>query len=241
MHHGSAQSIPGPGAAIGPYLVVGELGRGGMATVLEVVHRDGGEHRALKLLLPTSRSREAARRMEREFVTLSRLDHPAVLRVFDAGLYQGRPWFVTEKLVGQDLRDAVESWRDIPPAERYRRAEHVLAQVAGALAYIHDQGLVHRDVTPGNIMLLADGSVRLMDFGVVKEPGAELTRAGEVVGTVAYIAPEQITGGVVDARTDLYALGAVLYLMLTGRRPFNARNLAGYLDKHLNRRPRPPR
>ncbi len=240
MHDTAAHTIPGPGADIGPYLVVGELGRGGMASVLEVVHRDGGEHRALKLMLPTSRSGEAARRMEREFVTLSRLDHPAVLRVFDAGLYQGRPWFVTEKLVGQDLRDAVEGWRSVPPAERYRRAQHVLVEVAGALAYIHDQGLVHRDVTPGNIMLLRDGSVRLMDFGVVKEPGAELTQAGEVVGTVAYIAPEQITGGVIDARTDLYALGAVLYKMLTGRRPFNARNLAGYLDKHLNRPPRPP-
>ena len=80
-----------------------------------------------------------------------------------------------------------------------------------------------------------------MDFGVVKEPGADLTTVGEVVGTAAYIAPEQITGARVDARTDLYALGAVLYLMLTGKRPFSARTLAGYLDKHLHRPVRPPR
>ncbi|MCB9779660.1 MAG: protein kinase [Alphaproteobacteria bacterium] len=212
-----------------------------MAAVLEVEHVDTGDVRALKLMLPVARSGEVARRMEREFLALSRLDHDSVLKVYEAGLFDGRPWFVTEKLVGQELKVAVEAWRALAPAERFRRAEAVLTQVAQALAYIHDQGLVHRDVTPSNIMLLDDGSLRLMDFGVIKEPGADLTHVGEVVGTVAYIAPEQITGGAVDARADLYALGAVLYLMLTGRRPFNARNLAGYLDKHLNRDPRPPR
>ena len=236
-----SHTIPRPGEQIGPYRVLGELGRGGMATVVEVEHVDTGAHRALKLMLPGSRSEEVARRMEREFLALSRLDHPGVLKVYEAGLYQGRPWFSTEMLQGEDLRTAVESWRAMAPADRFREAERVLIGVAEALACIHDQGLVHRDVTPSNIMLLDDGSLRLMDFGVVKEPGTEMTQAGEVVGTVAYIAPEQITGGPVDARADLYSLGAVLYLMLTGRRPFNARNLAGYLDKHLNRPPRPPR
>jgi len=236
-----SHTIPRPGERIGPYRVLGELGRGGMAIVVEVEHVDTGARRALKLMLPGDRSEEVARRMEREFLALSRLNHPSVLKVYEAGRYQGRPWFSTEVLDGEELRTAVEGWRTLAPADRFRKAEHVLARVAEALVIIHDQGLVHRDVTPSNIMLLRDGSLRLMDFGVVKEAGAEMTQAGEVVGTVAYIAPEQIIGGPVDARADLYALGAVLYLMLTGRRPFNARNLAGYLDKHLNRPPRPPR
>ncbi|MCK6505595.1 tetratricopeptide repeat protein [Myxococcota bacterium] len=239
-------SIPQPGEHVGPYRVLGELGRGGMATVLEVEHQATGARRAIKLMLPVARADEVARRMEREFLALSRLHHPAVLQVYEAGVYQRRPWFAMEALRGEELGVAVERWRSLAPAERFARARQVLTLLAEALAYIHDQGLVHRDVTPSNIMLLhgpdpAGAGLRLMDFGVVKEPGAELTVVGEVVGTVAYIAPEQITGGPVDARADLYALGAVLYLMLTGRRPFNARNLAGYLDKHLNRAARPPR
>ncbi len=167
----------------------------------------------------------------------------------EGGKSRGRPYFVMELVDGEDLRAAVESWQDLPAPERFDRARHVLVQVARALEYVHLRGLVHRDVTPANIMLIpaapgaAPGTVavKLMDFGVVKESGVtEFTAHGEVLGTVAYIAPEQINGERIDARTDLYSLGAVLYLMLTGRRPFNARTLAGYLDKHLHRPPRPP-
>ena len=233
--------IPDLGARIGPWRVVGTLGRGGMAIVLEVEHETTGDRRALKLMLPAGRSEEVARRFRREFRALSRLDHPNVLKVFEGGIFEGRPYFVMELLRGRDLREELEVWRALPPAERCRRARQMLIQLARALEYIHARGLVHRDVTPTNIMVLPDGTARLMDFGVVKEPGAELTRLGEVVGTVAYIAPEQIQGGEIDARADLYSLGAVLYLMLTGRRPFNARTLAGYLDKHLHREVRPPR
>lgn len=208
--------------------------------MLEAVReRDKARH-AIKLMLPLSRNTDVAARFHREFRALSRLDHPNVLKVHGAGLYEGRPYFSMELLEGRDLRDQVEEWRAMPPARRFALARDVLLQLARALEYIHDRGWVHRDITPSNIMLLPDGQVKLMDFGVVKEPGAELTVVGEVVGTVAYIAPEQIRGGQVDARADLYSLGAVLYFMLTGRRPFNARTLAGYLDKHLNRAPRPP-
>ena len=175
---------------------------------------------------------EVVQRFHLEFDILARLDHPGVLRVFEAGDIDGRPYIVMEFLDGVELGRAVETWKDIQPAERFQKARDALVSVATALEYVHGQGLVHRDVTPSNVMLLRDGSVRLMDFGVVKEPGADLTSVGEVVGTAAYIAPEQITGARVDARTDLYGLGAVLYLMLTGRRPFSARTLAGYLDKH---------
>lgn len=233
--------IPKAGDRIGPWVIEGELGRGGMAIVLRVRHAETGSERAMKLMLPAGRSEEVARRFRREFRALSRLDHPGVLKVHGGGILDGRPWFVMELLEGQELGVAVEEWRGLPPAERVRRANDALIQLARALEYIHQRGLVHRDVTPSNIMMLPDGSTKLMDFGVVKEPGGELTHAGEVVGTVAYIAPEQIRGEHVDARADLYSLGAVFYLMLTGRRPFNARTLAGYMDKHLNRPVRPPR
>jgi tetratricopeptide (TPR) repeat protein len=232
---------PEVGDHIAGYEVLGELGRGGMATILHVRHAERGEDRAIKLILPSVRSEEALQRFRLEYETLARLDHPGVLRVFESGMHAGQPYIVMERIDGQELSAAIEAWKELPPTERFVRAEDLLTRVARTLEYIHDQGLVHRDVTPSNIMLLPDGTVRLMDFGVVKEPGADLTMVGEVVGTVAYIAPEQITGDRVDARTDLYALGAVLYLMLTGRRPFTARTLAGYLDKHLNRPARAPR
>lgn len=233
-------AIPASGEILGSYRIVREIGRGGMAAVLEVEDTRSGERRALKLMLPSAKSDELARRFRGEFRALARLSHPNVLKVHDGGVLQDRPWFAMELLEGLELREAVNTWRELPPGERFRRAESVLVQIARALEYIHSRGLVHRDVTPTNIFLCSDGTAKLMDFGVVKEPGGETTIAGEVVGTVAYMAPEQIGGGRVDARTDLYSLGACLYLMLTGRRPFNARTMAGYLEKHLNRPVRPP-
>ena len=240
MSTSPVSQIPAPGELIGAFRVVREIGRGGRAAVLEVVDARSGERRAIKLLLPTGKVDEAITRFRQEHRALSRLQHPGVLRVYEGGTWQEQPYFVMDLLEGRELREEVELWRELPPADRIRRAEEVLVQVARALEYIHVRGLVHRDVTPANIWILPDGAARLMDFGVVKEPGGEVTNVGEVVGTVAYMSPEQIAGGRVDARADLYSLGAVLYLMLTGRRPFNARTVAGYLEKHLNRPARPP-
>lgn len=211
-----------------------------MAVVLEAVDARTDERRAIKLMLPSARGEEPTRRFRGEFRALARLSHPNVLKVYEGGIHLDRPYFVMELLEGHALREEVALWRELAPTERVRRAESVLVQMARALEYIHARGLVHRDVTPANIFLLPDGTARLTDFGVVKEPGGELTTVGEVVGTVAYMAPEQIAGHRVDARADLYGLGACLYLMLTGRRPFNARTVAGYLEKHLNRPVRPP-
>lgn len=213
-----------------------------MATVYVVRDVESGALGALKLMHPGGSADEVERRFRREFRTLSRLEHPNITRVYDWGTWDGRPYFVMELLDGQDARTLADRWAVEPAPDRFAIARRVVVEVARALEYVHARGLVHRDVTPSNVMVLADGVVKLMDFGVVKETGTtELTAHGELLGTVAYVAPEQINGERIDARTDLYSLGAVLYLLLTGRRPFNARTLAGYLDKHLHRPPRPPR
>ena len=232
MTQPASHSVPKPGEIIGLYEVREEIGRGGMATILDAVHQETGEVRALKLMLPGAHTEEVKERFQLEHQTLSRLDHPGILKVFEFGTHGDRPYIVMERIQGRELGVLVEDWRELPSSERFELTQRILTEVAEALEYIHEQGLVHRDVTPSNIMVVEDGTIRLMDFGVVKDPGADLTVVGEVVGTVAYIAPEQITGTRVDARTDLYSLGAVLYLMLTGRRPFSARTMAGYLDKH---------
>lgn len=235
---------PGPGTRIGGWEVICVQGRGGMATVYAARDPQTGARRALKLMNPGGSAEEVERRFRREFRALSRLQHPNITQVYDWGTWEGRPYFVMELVEGEDLRALVERWQTEPPPDRYDQVRNILVQIARALEFVHLRGLVHRDVTPSNIMVLPDGTAKLMDFGVVKESEtgqADLTTHGELLGTVAYIAPEQIVGERVDARTDLYSLGAVLYLLLTGRRPFNARTLAGYLDKHLHRPPRPPR
>jgi len=237
----SAGTIPAVGEMVGPYEILGELGRGGMAVVLEAKHQESGDIRAIKLMLPRATNAETRARFLREFKALSQLAHENITRVYEAGFLEDRPYFVMERLNGRSLRDEVQSWKEIVRRDRFERVESILTELTRALAHLHGNGLIHRDITPTNIMILDDGTTKLMDFGVVKDASGDLTVDGEVVGTVAYIAPEQITGGKIDARVDLYALGAVLYFMLTGRRPFNARTLAGYLEKHLHRKPRAPR
>lgn len=233
-----------PGDRLGPYEVVRFVARGGMAAVYAA--RDTREDRghaevAVKLLRPLGSGVEDHSRFRREFRALQKLDHDNVLKVFKWGLVAERPWYSMELVEGRELKHEVASWQSLDATDRHGRAQGVLVQVLRALDYLHDRGLVHRDLTPSNIMVRPDGVVKLMDFGVVKELGSELTGVHEVMGTAAWIAPEQIEGAAVDARADLYSLGAVLYLMLTGKRPFAARTLQGWLDKHLHEIPRPPR
>ena len=231
---------PEPGDHIGRYEVLEHIARGGMATVLAVRDPRTEKREALKLLLPLAAAEESRSRFRREFRALSRLSHPNILDVREWGLHGDRPWFTMELLEGHDLREELPHLGAMATAERYERVEQILLGVARALAYIHERGMIHRDVTPGNIHVGVDGSLKLMDFGVVKEMGAEMTAVGEVIGTVAYMPPEQIRGESIDARADLYSLGAVLYLMLTGKRPFSAHTIHGFMEKHLNAVPARP-
>jgi tRNA A-37 threonylcarbamoyl transferase component Bud32 len=174
-------------------------------------------------------------RFKREIESLKRLKHPAVTSYIDSGEEKGRPFLAMEHVVGTDLRLFAEKLHKRPSSERYSRCRSIGRSLCDALTHIHSIGLVHRDVKPSNVLISNDDRVVLSDFGVVKDPEAiDKTAIGVVVGTLAYAAPEQIQGDVVDARTDLFGLGATLYFVLTQKRPFEG------LDRDLGALPAPP-
>lgn len=240
-HHATTEQLYNIklGDQIGNYRIIRKIGSGGMATIYEARHEQHGARCALKIMHNNINSEEMATRFQREFNALSEIMHPNVLKVTENGIHKGRPYFAMEFLDGRVLKDEIEYLKNLPPTQRYEQVEQILIQLAQALFHIHKLGWIHRDVTPSNIMVLKDKGIKLMDFGVIKIPGQELTMAGEVIGTVAYISPEQIRGGHIDARADLYSLGGVLYLMLSGHRPFQSKTAAGFLERHLNKRPKP--
>jgi len=232
---------PLPGDCVGPYRLVATLGVGGMATVYRAEGPDGPA--AVKILHQSRITAEEVKRFRREYITLERLRHPNVVRVYDTGDEGGYPWIAMELVEGTDLGTQLERWQSDPPKDRFEWIEALFTELVEALAYVHEQGIVHRDLKPGNVLVGADGHARLTDFGVVKDPDAfptSLTLAGRLVGTVAFMAPEQITGESPDTRADLYSLGALLYVMLTFRRPIVADSIAGYLARHLTETPRAP-
>lgn len=234
--------LPQPGDRLGEWIVHAQVGQGGLAAIFRAVHRETGQVGAVKVLLPGTLSEEEAERMRREYLTLSRLTHPRIVRALDSGQTRGLPWFAMEMVDGADLAVVVESWETQPPPDRIARSVQIFRELADALDYVHAAGIVHRDIKPQNVLLDRDGHVHLGDFGGVKDTESfrsNLTMTGRLVGTVAFMAPEQITGDAVTPRTDLYALGAVFYLMLSGRKPIGSDTLAGFLARHLTETPRP--
>jgi len=234
---------PLPGDTLGPYRLIEPIGVGGMATVYKASSPRHGLA-AVKILHPGKAETDEERRFRREFLTLKELHHPGIVRVYEYGRHGAYPWIAMELVEGTDLGTLLEQWRAQPPPDRFVAAERILRGLCEALAYVHDRGLIHRDLKPGNILITAEGKAKLTDFGVVKSQGGiystKLTMAGRLVGTIAFMAPEQIMAEAIDARADLYSLGAVLYLLLTGERPIIADNIAGYLSRHLTQDPRPP-
>ncbi|MEM1034188.1 MAG: serine/threonine-protein kinase [Myxococcota bacterium] len=214
-----------------------ELGRGASSVVYEAEHLDLGRRVALKVLAPEhTHSAAFAARFRREARTLSRLQDPALARVFDFGQARdGRLFCAMERLEGHLLRDELEQEEFLP----WPRVLELARQALGAMAVAHQHGIIHRDVKPENLFLGADGRVRLLDFGLAKSPG-EVDATEELpdgaltlFGTPEYMAPEQVEGGEVDPRADLYALGCVMYEALTGRLPFVGRSAVEVLDRKL--------
>ncbi len=194
------------------------LGRGGMGEVYEAVDRQLDRTVALKVLRPElAADRRFLVRFRREARTSARLSHPGIVAVHDVGEDEGRAFIVMEYVPGRTLGQIVRDEGAVAPA----RAARIGAAAADALAHAHDRGVVHRDVSPGNVMVTPDGEVKVLDFGIARAArGSARSGSPSAHGTVAYVAPEQARGEASDQRADVYALGAVLYELLTGRPPF---------------------
>jgi eukaryotic-like serine/threonine-protein kinase len=206
-------------ALAGRYSIQRELGRGGMATV-HLAHDVRNDRRvALKVLHPQLAFTLGADRFAREIRLAARLDHPNILRVLDSGDIGGQLWFAMPVVEGESLYDRLRREPQLPPDEALR----ITRCVASALAYAHEQGVVHRDIKPDNIMLAGD-EVLVADFGVaraVSEVQSKLTATGMIVGTPTYMSPEQAAGDTnIDGRSDVFALACVTYEMLVGEPPF---------------------
>ena len=219
------------GTNLGPYEIQSPLGAGGMGEVYRARDSRLGREVALKVL-PESFSRDAdrLRRFEQEARAVAALNHPNILAIHDIGEQDGAPFIVSELLEGRSLRAELENSALSP-----RKASDYAAQIAQGLAAAHDKGIVHRDLKPENIFLTTEGRVKILDFGLAKlAPNARRaknesdgltltsspTEAGMVMGTAGYMAPEQVRGSGVDSRTDIFAFGAVLYEMISGKRAF---------------------
>ncbi len=224
----SSNAIPAPprepqaGDIIGPYRIRGELGRGGMAVVYRAEEAELSRDVALKVLLPatTTLDPQAKARFTREARAQAKFTHDHVITIYRVGEADGMSYIAMPLLKGQTLSAALNENRRPPVTEVLR----IGAEIAEALAAAHAAGLVHRDIKPGNIWLEAPKRwVKILDFGLARAPeatDAQLTQAGKVVGTPAYMSPEQAAGKPIDHRTDLFSLGVVLYQMATGHKPF---------------------
>jgi formylglycine-generating enzyme required for sulfatase activity/serine/threonine protein kinase len=219
------------GAHFGPYRVIGQLGKGGMASVFKVYEAGLDRYVALKVL-PAEflHDEKFAARFTREAKVIARLEHPGIVPIYASGIEDGVPWMAMRLIPGGTLSSLLAKQR-LPIA----RSVAILRGVANGLEYAHEQGVIHRDLKPQNILLDQAGQVYLADFGIARivEGATVLTRAGTVPGTPQYMAPEQALGQRVDHRADVYALGVVAYEMLTGHVPFDADTPMAVMMKHL--------
>ena len=225
----------------GRYRLVRLVARGGMAEVWEAMDEVLARPVAVKLLHGHLAADAAfVARFKREAVAAARLSHPNIVSIYDTCSDGDTEAIVMELVRGRTLREVLDVDGSLPAA----RAAWVAALDADALDCAHRSGLVHRDVKPAIVLLTDDGRVLVADFGIAKavqEDAGDLTATGSVVGTAKYLAPEQVTGGVIDGRTDVYALGVVLYEMLTGRPPFEAESQLATAVMRLNNEPLTPR
>ena len=223
------------------YTLDRDLGRGGMASVVLARDVPHGHPFALKVLHPELASTVGADRFKREIRVAASLQHPNILGIIDAGqTEQGHLWFTMPFVEGENVYERLQREQQFAPAEAIR----IATAVAGALAYAHAQGVVHRDMKPDNILLSGD-EVLVADFGVaraVSEVAEKLTATGMIVGTPTYMSPEQASGDkAIDGRSDIFGLGCVLYEMLAGEPPFKGPNPQATLMRRFMGPPRPLR
>ncbi len=227
---------PRPQRRIGRYLVTGRIGRGGMGMVYRGLDPALEREVAIKTLtVEGALDEESRKRFAVEAKAAAKLQHRNIVTVFELGEDRGVPFIAMELLPGLDLEALVRSGEELLLAERLE----IVIQVCRGLAYAHEHKIVHRDIKPSNIRLLDDGTAKIMDFGIAKLGGTQLTRAGMMVGTVHYMSPEQVRGQPLDGRSDVFSLGVILYELLAGRRPFKGEGATDVLYKIIHEEPPP--
>jgi len=217
------------GKKISQYTILEVVGRGGMATVYRGIQTSMNRTVAIKVL-PRHFLHDPGflERFQREVDVIASLEHPHILPIYDYGETDGIPFIAMRYLAGGSMAQMIR--RGIPNIEDLERP---LTQLAQALDYAHQQGIIHRDLKPGNIMLDENGNAYLSDFGIARVMGSELTGSA-IIGTPAYMSPEQANGFSIDARSDIYAIGIVLFELLTGREPYQAETPMAVLLKHIS-------
>ena len=220
------------------YKVEELLGEGGMAFVYKARDMQLERNVAIKTLKPNYVDQITfVERFKREAQTAANLNHPNIVQIFDWGIEE-EPYFVMEYIEGNTLTSIISSKRSVSLSD----ALFIGAQVANGLQAAHSQGLVHRDIKPGNIMITPDGKVKVTDFGIVsiQDEESDITKTGSILGTASYISPEQAQGKAVSIQSDLYSLGTVLYELITGNPPFEAESPIATATKHLTEKPERP-
>jgi serine/threonine-protein kinase len=234
------QPVETPRTYMGRYELTHLVARGGMAQVYRAVDLQLDRPVALKVLFPElSVDKTFVERFRREAQAAANLSHPNIVPVFDWGEDDGVYFIVMEYVDGRSLSAVLRDPQKLPP----NQIAQIGAGVAAALAFAHRHGVVHRDVKPGNILITPDGEVKVTDFGIARAMNTEesLTQTGAVMGTAAYFSPEQAEGKTVDARSDIYSLGVVLYEMAVGRPPFTGDSPVAVASKHVRDQPVLPR
>ena len=229
---------------IGRYELLEELGRGAMGAVFKARDPNLGRAVAVKVILTANLTPQALaeykKRFYREAEAAGRMTHPGVVTIHDMGEdpTSGQPYLVMEYVEGVPLDNMID---EAPAGLPLAQVLDLGAQVALALDYAHQRGVVHRDIKPANILVTKDGRAKIADFGIAKLEGAQLTQTGQLVGTPAFMSPEQFSGGGVDARSDIFSLGAVLYETLTGEMPFPGETVTEIIYKVVQATPAPVR
>lgn len=229
----------GPGSVIaGRYQVEAQIGQGGMASVYRAEDIQLGRKVAVKVLhAQYAEDQEFVERFRREAKAAAQLQHPGIVSVYDTGSWEGTWYIAMELLEGPTLKERLVAEGRIAPGEAIAITEQILRAVRAA----HRDGIIHRDLKPHNVILDEDGRPKVTDFGIARRGASDMTATGSILGTAHYIAPEQAQGEVITPRTDLYAVGVVLYEMLTGRTPFEGDSAVSIALAHVNNTPRSPR